>query len=588
MFPQQFVLFSGMYMLLSFFIVVPPHEVRQAGFSTEYLFASYLGNEMRDFVGYHMRRNSLNMLIHSLLPLGFYFSAVLCTDYFYKHLTETAVYYWVVYVCASVLVALYGLLRFVRHSVRNHAYHTLAISLAHQATGSTSVSSSSLSVGNVSGSSSSFNNGARSSRDRGTGRGRGNSGSSSGRTWTVVANSINAEMLSERDKFTSGPHNCRVYCTRNWLIQTAIYSTHMVHKSDIHLVLVGKQQLQFVTDTPYGEEEWVQVEVHSINRTIAPFQLRLRAQEYHELRERLSAPVVNARNIVLSQSISERFVAAFKSCVSENEPFRSFSTAGSVCGTMVEQCIGLKGPHNCRVYCTRNWLIQTAIYSIHMVHKSDIHLVLVGKQQLQFVTDTPYGEEEWVQVEVHSINRTIAPFQLRLRAQEYHELRERLSAPVVNARNIVLSQSISERFVAAFKSCVSENEPFRSFSTAGSVCGTMVEQCIGCSVSLADVKLIKACEARGCGECFCRPLWCVVCLSKWFCARQDQNQPHKWLEGSAPCPTCRAKFCIADVSYIQHPVPSPDADHHDPLTEPGEDQSQDEEEEENSVKEKAS
>ena len=79
-----------------------------------------------------------------------------------------------------------------------------------------------------------------------------------------------------------------------------------------------------------------------------------------------------------------------------------------------------------------------------------------------------------------------------------------------------------------------------------------------------------------------------MCLSKWFCARQDQNQPHKWLEGSAPCPTCRAKFCIADVSYIQHPVPSPDADHHDPLTEPGEDQSQDEEEEENSVKEKAS
>ncbi|XP_075239628.1 E3 ubiquitin-protein ligase TM129-like [Convolutriloba macropyga] len=414
MFPQEFILFSAFYLLGAFFIVVPPHEIRAAGFSIEYLFCNYLGNEMRDFVGYQIRRTSLNILIHSLLPIGYYFSGVLCTDYFYKYLTETAVFYWAAYVSCSLLIALYGVICFVKYSVRCHALHPLAISLRHQAAGSTSHSESSLSLNTAaSASASSRNPGSsnNSSSQNRQGRGRNNS---TGISWTLAANAVNAEMLQERDKFCSGPHNCRIFVTSNWLMQASIYTVNIVHKSDIHLVLTAKQELDFTTESRFAEE--------------------------------------------------------------------------------------------------------------------------------------------WVTVEVHSINGTVKPFHIRLRSQEYHELRERLSAPVVNARNIVLKQSISERFVAAFKAGLAENDKFLTYSSSGRRCATLVDQCIGCNVNLSDVKLVKGCSVPDCGNCFCRPMWCAVCLSKWFSARQDQNNPQVWLEGHAPCPTCRTKFCIADVSFIDDPV----------------------------------
>ena len=48
---------------------------------------------------------------------------------------------------------------------------------------------------------------------------------------------------------------------------------------------------------------------------------RLNALEYSDLRDKLSSPVVNARNIVIHQSISERFVAAFEEQVLQNNTY---------------------------------------------------------------------------------------------------------------------------------------------------------------------------------------------------------------------------------------------------------------------------
>ena len=56
---------------------------------------------------------------------------------------------------------------------------------------------------------------------------------------------------------------------------------------------------------------------------------------------------------------------------------------------------------------------------------------------------------------------------------------------------------------------------------------------------------IPACET-----CYCRPMWCLTCLGKWFAMRQDKNRPDTWLSSKCPCPTCRSKFCLLDVSLI--------------------------------------
>ena len=70
----------------------------------------------------------------------------------------------------------------------------------------------------------------------------------------------------------------------------------------------------------------------------------------------------------------------------------------------------------------------------------------------------------------------------------------------------------------------------------------------------ANVKLVKLCADREEGECqpcLCRPLWCMDCMAKWFCNRQDQNNTSAWLSGKAGCPMCRAKFCILDVCALE-------------------------------------
>jgi hypothetical protein len=45
-------------------------------------------------------------------------------------------------------------------------------------------------------------------------------------------------------------------------------------------------------------------------------------------------------------------------------------------------------------------------------------------------------------------------------------------------------------------------------------------------------------------------MWCTPCLAKWFGSKQNQFHPEGWLAGKAPCPTCRAIFCVFDVCDV--------------------------------------
>lgn len=81
-----------------------------------------------------------------------------------------------------------------------------------------------------------------------------------------------------------------------------------------------------------------------------------------------------------------------------------------------------------------------------------------------------------------------------------------------------------------------------------------LEPCIGCMQTIANIKLIKNCQEPNegeCQQCYCRPMWCLTCMGKWFASRQDQQHPETWLSSQVPCPTCRAKFCILDVCLIR-------------------------------------
>lgn len=49
---------------------------------------------------------------------------------------------------------------------------------------------------------------------------------------------------------------------------------------------------------------------------------RLNAAEYSDLKEKLRSPIINARNVVIRQSLTDQFLEAFRYQVSQNEVFR--------------------------------------------------------------------------------------------------------------------------------------------------------------------------------------------------------------------------------------------------------------------------
>lgn len=58
------------YALVSLCFVAPPREFVSAGLTVQNILSGYLGSEDMDFVGYHLKRTTSTLLLHSLLPLG--------------------------------------------------------------------------------------------------------------------------------------------------------------------------------------------------------------------------------------------------------------------------------------------------------------------------------------------------------------------------------------------------------------------------------------------------------------------------------------------------------------------------------------
>ncbi|CAM4609427.1 unnamed protein product [Leuciscus chuanchicus] len=204
------------------------------------------------------------------------------------------------------------------------------------------------------------------------------------------------------------------------------------------------------------------------------------------------------------------------------------------------------GSTSARVVVTDTWVIKVTTYSLHVALHQDCHLTVTDSKHhsLSPELNTPV---QIVTITVASINPRVKPFDIRLKSTEYVELQEKLHAPIRNATNVVIHLTMSELFLETFKSYVRLNEVFRCPS------GQELEPCIGCMQVNANVKLVRLCQGDGegeCQQCYCRPMWCLTCMGKWFASRQDQQQPETWLSSRVPCPTCRAKFCILDVCPI--------------------------------------
>lgn len=79
---------------------------------------------------------------------------------------------------------------------------------------------------------------------------------------------------------------------------------------------------------------------------------------------------------------------------------------------------------------------------------------------------------------------------------------------------------------------------------------------MACMQSPANIKLQKLCSdvdgsETNCQNCYCRPMWCVDCMARWFAAKQEEDDKDNWLSSKCTCPMCRARFCMLDVCFLK-------------------------------------
>ncbi|XP_069779857.1 E3 ubiquitin-protein ligase TM129 [Narcine bancroftii] len=204
------------------------------------------------------------------------------------------------------------------------------------------------------------------------------------------------------------------------------------------------------------------------------------------------------------------------------------------------------GAPGARVIVTDTWVMKVTTYHVHIAQQQDIHLTLTESRQHELCPDlnTPV---QFLTIRVGTINPHITPFDIRLNSTEYGELREKLHTPIRNAHNVVIHQSLSDMFLDTFKIQVELNQRYHLSGNQE------MEPCIGCMQTTANIKLVKVCmdpNEGECQQCYCRPMWCLICMGKWFASRQDQQHPETWLSNLVPCPTCRSKFCILDIAIV--------------------------------------
>lgn len=183
-----------------------------------------------------------------------------------------------------------------------------------------------------------------------------------------------------------------------------------------------------------------------------------------------------------------------------------------------------------------------------MAHQSDATLI-VNKSDTHLMSPTTRDQVQFINIQVKPTRAMAEAFDIRLNALDFKDLQDKVSRPITVLQNIKFHRTLLDRFIDTFKEEVNRN-PF--YDTAQEL-----DQCIGCMQTSSNIKLNRLCnsaenrDSDGCTTCYCRPMWCIECMAKWFASRQDENAPETWLSSKCTCPVCRAKFCILDVCHVR-------------------------------------
>ena len=137
-----------------------------------------------------------------------------------------------------------------------------------------------------------------------------------GSPWRSVASSINLE-YRRLEKFSSINGGTSIYVTDSWIIKCSTYKVYIAQQTEAHLSVVQSEDFLYSQDTNQSAQ-FLTITVMTIPPHEQKFYLNLNSLEYSDLKDRLSSPIRQARDVIIHQSLSHRFLQAFREQVIEN------------------------------------------------------------------------------------------------------------------------------------------------------------------------------------------------------------------------------------------------------------------------------
>ena len=275
---ENLIFLNIVYALFTLFAIYPPNEVVSFGFSIPTLFASVLGSEQMHLIHYHMIRIMITLVIHSLLPLGYFiFIGTFSQESNLFDLANLSLA-WKAYLSVSLLFAV-GVITYVYYwKMDNFNEHPISIKLRKF---------SSMPTLRIS--------------------------------WKEVASEINTE-FRRVEKFTSGSLFNQTFVTDNWLIKVGLYSVNCCRLQNLDLILTHTNEFNLNQDGNLSAQYLNILAKPTVNN--GSFYIRLNSLEYKEFNEKLHRPVIEACDIVIKQSLPEQFLDAFREQINQNEMYQ--------------------------------------------------------------------------------------------------------------------------------------------------------------------------------------------------------------------------------------------------------------------------
>lgn len=284
---ETIIVFTIFYALFCFCIVYPSTEFVAAGLTVDHVFASTLGKEALSFVQHHIRRTSLNLMVHSLLPVMYvrvYFmqlerpesaSGVLELNFY-----APLIFLWKTFLLSSIVLPVLVALANYYWSRKGWENHPIARRLTKFCDGS----------------------------DRYP-------------DWKAVAASINDEYRRD-DKvvITMNPVS-KLVVTENWIIKTGPYWINIT-KQDETALIAYKSDTHDVSPEAFETVQYVNIAVKPTRPDIREFSIRINALDFKDLQDRINRPITILSSVKFHRTLLDRFVDVFKDQVAQNPTYR--------------------------------------------------------------------------------------------------------------------------------------------------------------------------------------------------------------------------------------------------------------------------